>query len=181
MIKTPPKKIRVVYLGNLLAMIRALSEESHLELTACFLEPADERQEILLLAKKKRFPIFSVSSPEEIQKALETLGAIDLGIVTNFGIILSKENLNLPRNGFVNLHLGLLPENPGRTPIQNALVKKMRVTGITLHRMTEAVDQGPIVDKRIIAIRAGMTRDEIFERLEHLAANLLLKNLPFLL
>ncbi len=69
----------------------------------------------------------------------------DLGIVANFGQILSPSVLRIPRCGFVNYHPSLLPQHAGSHPFEAILADGARVSGITWHQMKPKVDQGDIL------------------------------------
>lgn len=76
---------------------------------------------------------------------MESIGPIDLGIMANFGIILSQETLSAPKSGIVNFHPGLLPEQAGRTPVARLLKAGGGTSGLTIHRVTAQVDAGPVL------------------------------------
>ncbi len=69
----------------------------------------------------------------------------DLGIVANFGQILSPSVLRIPRCGFINYHPSLLPRHAGPHPFEAILADRVRVSGITWHQMTPEVDGGDIL------------------------------------
>ena len=106
---------------------------------------------------------------------------MDLGVIANFGIILSAQNLVSTRRGFVNAHLGLLPDNPGRHPIRDAVEQEKRITGVTLHRAEIRVDSGPVIDQRVISMGVRRNADEIFDRLVSWIPVLLMNNLRSIL
>ena len=69
----------------------------------------------------------------------------DLGIVANFGQILSPSVLCIPRCGFINYHPSLLPRYAGPHPFEAILADRVQVSGITWHQMTPEVDGGDIL------------------------------------
>jgi methionyl-tRNA formyltransferase len=127
------------------------------------------------------FPILTVKNAKDVGRLLQGMGSFDLALVSNFGIILPEEILNIPTRGFLNLHLGLLPDYPGREPIRDVLKTKEIITGVTLHRMTKKVDAGPILAKRIMSLGVRRQPDDVFERLAYASATLIEENLPFIL
>lgn len=171
----PPK--RVVYLGDLEEVVRTLRSLPGIELAGWIYERGDP---VPVPAWKNHPDIIPVLNAVQVQDALEELAPLDLGIVSNFGIILSKDNLSVPRLGFVNAHLGLLPENPGREPVAAVLKRGEKITGVTLHRMTEKVDGGPIIDRMTVSTGGGVPVD-LYGRLASLAGEILAKNLPKIL
>ena len=91
--------------------------------------------------------VHAIENDRDLQKVFSKLEPVDLGVVSNFGIILSKTSIEKAAMGFVNTHFGLLPENPGRNPIQKVLTEQKQLTGATLHQVTPQVDSGPILGK----------------------------------
>jgi len=69
----------------------------------------------------------------------------DVGAVVAYGTIFREQELGIPRLGWLNLHYSLLPELPGPAPVQHALLQGRNVTGVTVFRIDEGIDTGPIV------------------------------------
>lgn len=69
----------------------------------------------------------------------------DLGVVAAYGKILTKNELNTPKHGFINVHPSLLPKYRGPSPIQEAILNGDKISGITIIKMDEEVDHGPII------------------------------------
>lgn len=123
----------------------------------------------------------TVKNSAEVERRLEILGDIDLGVIANFGLILSQKCISHARKGFVNLHFGLLPDYPGRHPIRQALERGEVVTGLTLHEVTPKPDRGAIIAVRQMSIGARRDPGEVFTRLAAAAPLLLAENLPLIL
>jgi methionyl-tRNA formyltransferase len=117
-----------------------------------------------------------VNAPEELD-ALEAL-APDLLVVAAYGQILRARLLALPRLGCVNLHASLLPRWRGAAPVAHALLAGDERTGVTLMRMDEGLDTGPMLARLETAIVESDDRGTLTRRLADLAAELLLANLP---
>ncbi|MFH1390672.1 MAG: methionyl-tRNA formyltransferase [Candidatus Margulisiibacteriota bacterium] len=106
------------------------------------------------LALKNGLPL---EQPEKIRhdqvfkSILESLRP-DLGVVVAYGQILPGEILDLPKNGFINLHASLLPKYRGAAPVQWALIKGEKESGTTIFRLTEQLDAGPILSQRAVPI-----------------------------
>lgn len=99
-------------------------------------------------------------------------------VVAAFGQILPPAVLELPPYGCVNLHASLLPRWRGPAPIAAAILAGDEVTGITVMRMDEGVDTGPILAQREEPIRPDDTTGSLTERLARLAAELIVETLP---
>jgi methionyl-tRNA formyltransferase len=106
----------------------------------------------------------------------------DLAIVCAYGQILPRRVLDLPALGCWNLHFSLLPRWRGASPVQAAILAGDAETGVSLQRMVEALDAGPVAAKSApVAIGADETAAELGGRLAELAAQVLRDSLPHLL
>ncbi len=114
-------------------------------------------------------------SPE----ALETLRALDLDalIVVAYGLLLPRPALDAPRLGCINIHASLLPRWRGAAPIERALLAGDAKTGITIMRMEETLDTGPVLAARELQIGARDTAQTLNDRLSHLGAELIVDTL----
>ena len=104
-----------------------------------------------------------IKSSDEVEK-LRAAGA-DIFVVAAFGQILSKEILDIPKYGCINVHASLLPEYRGAAPIQWAIADGKKVTGVTIQRMNEGVDTGDIITNVTVDIRDDETGGSLFDRL----------------
>ncbi len=104
--------------------------------------------------------------------------APDIGIVVAFGQILPSSVLEIPPYGILNVHASLLPRWRGAAPIQGALRAGDQVTGVTVMKLDEGVDTGPILAKRETVIGTEETAGELERRLARLGADLLMEVLP---
>jgi len=102
----------------------------------------------------------------------------DLIITAGFGQVLGSALLEMPRHGCINVHTSLLPRYRGATPVAAALLAGETETGITIFRMDEKVDHGPILASRKMAIEPDDTTDVVTGRLAEVAADLLVRTLP---
>ncbi len=170
--------MNVVYLGNLIPIAQGIRRIPGVQLVGCILEEGDDdAEELLAWSDSLGVPSYGVRSNPEIRSAFKRIGPVDLGVITNFGIILSPPVLAIPKDGFVNAHFGILPENPGRHPITKVLEERASLTGVTLHRVTEKPDAGPILDKRMIAVGLNPDRVDLFDRLTKLSHDLIVQHL----
>jgi len=99
-------------------------------------------------------------------------------VVAAFGQILDAEVLELPPYGCINLHASLLPRWRGAAPVAAAILAGDTVTGVTVMKMDEGVDTGPLLTWREEPIGPADTRDSLRGRLAHLAAALIVETLP---
>jgi methionyl-tRNA formyltransferase len=101
----------------------------------------------------------------------------DAIVVVAYGHIIPKWMIDLPRHGCINLHASLLPKYRGAAPIQWALIRGERVTGVTTMKIDPGLDTGDILLKREIEIRDEDTTETLFERLSVLGAELMVETL----
>ncbi len=97
----------------------------------------------------------------------------DVGVVASFGKIIPKRVLEVPNLGCFNVHPSLLPKYRGASPIRRTLENGERKTGVTVFKMTEKLDSGPIALQREIEIGDFETYGELRKRLIDLGKILL--------
>jgi methionyl-tRNA formyltransferase len=120
-----------------------------------------------------------IKSPEGVA-ALKEL-APDLIVTAAFGQILSKEILDIPPLGCINVHASLLPKYRGAAPIQWALIKGEKRTGVTIMYMDVGLDTGDIISMREVPIGDDTTGGELYGTLAEVGASLLADTLPAVL
>lgn len=113
----------------------------------------------------------SMRDPAEIEafRALD----LDAAVVVAFGQILPREVLEAPRLGAFNLHGSLLPRWRGAAPIQRAIMAGDSVTGVQVMRMSEGLDEGPVLLSESLQIGPLDTAASVSERLSALGARML--------
>jgi len=99
----------------------------------------------------------------------------DLGVVAAYGHILKPEILAIPRLGMINVHASLLPRWRGAAPIQAAILRGDRETGVSIMQMEAGLDSGPVFLRRELPIGAEDTADSLTLRLAELGAEALLE------
>jgi methionyl-tRNA formyltransferase len=101
----------------------------------------------------------------------------DLLVVVAYGQIIPASVLSIPRLGALNVHASLLPRHRGAAPVAHAILSGDIQTGVTIMRMDEKLDHGPILAMRATAIEAGEDAAALTSRLAGLGAALLLETL----
>jgi methionyl-tRNA formyltransferase len=101
----------------------------------------------------------------------------DLLIVVAYGQIIPASVLSIPRLGALNVHASLLPRHRGAAPVAHAILSGDIQTGVTIMRMDEKLDHGPILAMRATAIEAGEDAAALTSRLAGLGAALLVETL----
>jgi methionyl-tRNA formyltransferase len=122
--------------------------------------------------------------PERIREpeAVERIRALqpDLLVVVAYGQIIPRSVLTIPRLGAINVHASLLPRHRGAAPVAHAILAGDSTTGVTIMRMDEQLDHGPILAMRSVGIGAQEDAVALTSRLDVLGAELLLETLEHL-
>lgn len=116
-----------------------------------------------------------IRNPESVERLREENP--DIIVVTAFGQILSKEILDLPRYGCINIHGSLLPQYRGAAPVQWAVIDGQREAGNTIMQMNEGLDTGDILLQESILLAPDETGGSLYERLSQMSGPLLLRTL----
>ena len=119
-----------------------------------------------------RFPESLKSNDDEYQY-MRSLNA-DLAVVVAYGQIIPKKFLNLTKKGFINIHGSILPKWRGAAPIQRSLMNLDSETGISIMKLVEELDSGPVSNTYKIKLNQNDNAGEISEKLSFLAAGKIL-------
>jgi methionyl-tRNA formyltransferase len=98
----------------------------------------------------------------------------DLAVVAAYGLILPKAILEAPKAGCINVHASLLPRWRGAAPIQRAILAGDEISGVTLMRMDEGLDTGPMLARQTLDIR-GKNAGQVTEDMASLGARMLVE------
>jgi len=130
-------------------------------------------KEAALRAGLEVFQPRSVNEPEAVDRLRRA--APELGVVVAYGEILRQAALSVAPRGFLNVHASLLPKYRGAAPINWAVIRGEKQTGVTVQRMVPQLDAGPILAQRPIPIAEHDTAGDVHDRLCGLGADLLLE------
>ncbi len=133
---------------------------------------------VKVAAEKAGIPVIQPRSArtDEFRDALIATGA-RIGVVVAYGKILPRVVLEAFPDGCVNIHASLLPKYRGAAPIQWALIRGESRTGITIMKLDEGMDTGPMLLARDIDIAETDTVDSLFSKLAPIGAELLIEAL----
>ncbi len=130
------------------------------------------------LALERGLPVLQ---PEKVsgEESVAELRALepDVIVIAAFGQILRQRVLDIPERGSLNVHASLLPKYRGAAPIAAAIIAGERETGVTIMEVVRALDAGPMVSRRAMAIDPQDTTGTLTARLADLGAALLLETL----
>jgi methionyl-tRNA formyltransferase len=180
--------MRLAFLGTpdfALAALRRLVAAGH-EIACVYSQPpapsgrgqALRPSAVHALAERLGLPVrtpVSMKDPAET----EAFAALDLdaALVVAFGQILVRDVLDAPRLGVFNLHGSLLPRWRGAAPIQRAIMAGDRVTGVQVMRVTEGLDEGPVLSTATVRIDALDTAGSLMDRMAEAGADLSVRTL----
>lgn len=117
-----------------------------------------------------------IAQPTSRSELLEVMldGApFDVGVVVAYGRILRPEILDLPDRGLLNVHFSLLPRWRGAAPVTRALMAGDTMTGVTIIRLDEGLDTGPVLTAQAVDIRPDENAGDLTKRLAAVGARLL--------
>ncbi len=182
--------LRLVLMGTgefAIPPFRAILESDHVT-TAVFTQPdrtgSGHHRHVNVvkeLAIQHQIPVFQPDRINETE-SLDQLRQLqaDVFVVASFGQILKQSLLDIPRLGAFNIHGSLLPRHRGAAPVQYAIWKGDRTTGVTIFQIERSLDSGPVAGKVSTEIGDDETSGELMMRLASLSAPLCLKVLQLL-
>lgn len=179
--------MRIVFMGTpdfAVGSLQALCESGKHEILAVVTQPdrPKGRGNKLLQTPVKEYALaqgLTVYQPQKV-KTLEFVELLhglqpELIVVAAFGQFLSKEILELPKYGCINVHASLLPKYRGAAPIQYAIIKGEKESGVTIMQMDIGMDTGAMLDKVVVPIAENTTMGELHDVLREQGAALLLQ------
>ena len=122
----------------------------------------------------------SLRNNNEEYNYLKELDA-DIAIVVAYGKIIPKEYLSLVKKGFINIHASLLPKWRGAAPIQRSIMNLEKETGVSIMKIREKLDPGPVCNSYKIEIMSNDNAETMAEKLSALAAEKILDNIDEIL
>jgi len=164
--------------------LQALCESGKHEILAVVTQPdrPKGRGNKLLQTPVKEYALaqgLTVYQPQKVKtpEFVELLHELqpELIVVAAFGQFLSKEILELPKYGCINVHASLLPKYRGAAPIQYAIIKGEKESGVTIMQMDIGMDTGAMLDKVVVPIAENTTMGELHDALREQGAALLLE------
>lgn len=179
--------MRIVFMGTpdfAVGSLQALCESGKHEILAVVTQPdrPKGRGNKLLQTPVKEYALeqgLTVYQPQKVKtpEFVELLHELqpELIVVAAFGQFLSKEILELPKYGCINVHASLLPKYRGAAPIQYAIIKGEKESGVTIMQMDIGMDTGAMLDKVVVPIKENTTMGELHDALREQGAALLIE------
>ena len=130
-----------------------------------------------LWAESQLLPVYFPSKLDK--QSLEEFESLkpDVAILFAYGKIIPLKWLNVPIFGFINIHASLLPRWRGAAPVQRAIENNDKKSGITIMKMNEGLDEGPIIASQEIAINSETNGQTLIDQISHDSCSLLYNNL----
>lgn len=179
--------MRIVFMGTPVfaaASLEALAASGRHEIAGVVTQPdrPKGRGKKLLATPVKEYALaqgYKVYQPEKVRTPdfITVLRALqpELIVVAAFGQLLPQEILTLPKYGCINVHASLLPKYRGAAPIQYAIIKGEKESGVTIMQMDIGMDTGAMLGKTTVPITENMTMGELHDELMTQGAQLLLQ------
>ena len=179
--------MRIVFMGTpdfAVGSLQALCESGKHEIVGVVTQPdrPKGRGNKMLMTPVKEYALeqgLTVYQPQKVKtpEFVQTLRELqpELIVVAAFGQFLSREILELPPHGCINVHASLLPKYRGAAPIQYAIIKGEKKSGVTIMQMDIGMDTGAMLEKVVVPITENTTMGELHDALREQGAALLLK------
>jgi len=132
---------------------------------------------VKVVAEKYEIPVLQ---PEKIRNSESEIRNLkpDLIIVAAYGKILPEEILEIPKYGCLNVHPSLLPRWRGPSPVQFAILNGDTDSGVTIMKIAEKVDAGPVLIQRKLKLEGNETYDVLNDKLGKMGGDLLIEIIP---
>lgn len=132
-------------------------------------------------AQKLGIDVYKTNSVDAAAIAKISQTGCDTAVVVAYGALLKQPALDALENGWFNVHYSLLPRWRGAAPVQHAILAGDKSTGVTLFKIDQGLDSGPVVASVPTQIQPGETSERLLSRLTELGCTLLGQELPGIL
>jgi len=184
--------MKIVFMGTpdfAVASLDVLNKSKH-EVVAVISQPDRKKgrgmqlcpSQVKEYALNNKLDVYTTENIKQDKDLIDIIKSLkpDVICVVAFGQILSKEILEIPQKGCINVHGSLLPKYRGAAPIQWAVINGDKTTGVTTMYMNEGLDTGDMILKKEVIIAPNETTGELFERLATVGAELLVDTLELI-
>lgn len=162
--------MKVIFFGSgnyVIPIIDALKKEFNLFV---FTTEKEKQNTLIKYLEKNNINYKSITSLSEKEVLKQKA---NLGVLANFRLIIPKNILNLFPLGILNIHPSLLPKYRGATPGQEAILNNDKTTGVSIIKLDEKLDNGPILIQKEVEIKESDTAGSLYQRLFEISADLL--------
>ena len=181
---------KIIFMGTPLIATEYLRVliNNNINIKAIFTQPPRKKHRgmklnkspVHILADKNKIEVFHPEffSTEVINKIINIQP--DLIIVMAYGKLIPKEVLDLPNYGCINVHVSILPRWRGAAPIEHTLMNGDKETGISIIKLIEKLDAGPIIAQEQMTIPENINKFQLSNKLTALGTKLLIDTIPSL-
>lgn len=170
----------IIFFGSGPVALKSLSLlMGHFQIEAIITKPATE-QEMKKVAGS--ITTYVASNRSDLDNLIDSqLFKSNLGILIDFGIIISQKIIDYFPLGIINSHFSLLPQWRGPDPITFAILSGQKQTGVSLMLLVERMDQGPILSQAIYDIADNLTSTQLTDDLINLSDAMIKSTIPLYL
>lgn len=161
--------------------LELLAQDFTIEAVVTKPRPAHHKGDVpvIRIAEKLGLPIFTVTNKRTLDELIEAQNFnSSVGILIDFGIIVSQKAIDYFKLGIVNSHFSLLPEWRGADPITFSILSGQKITGVSLMLLVPAMDEGPILGYGVYELPPEITTPELTHELISLSHELLKQIVP---
>ncbi len=180
--------LKIIFMGTpdfALPALNALLESDH-RIVAVYSQPprpagrgmALKKSPVQLLAEKNDLRVFTPENFKDAEDIAEfkNLNA-DIAVVAAYGLLLPEAILNTPKHGCINIHASLLPRWRGAAPIQYAILKGDKKSGISIMQVEKGLDTGPVLAIEEFSLNPDETAASLHDKLAELGGGLIVPTL----
>mgnify|MGYP006432157213 FL=1 len=176
--------LKVVFMGTPQFAVPALKKicESEMDIVTVYSQPPRKSNRGMNIEKSPVHKFaddnnLNIRTPSKLDDDWEYFKSLkfDLAIVVAYGQIISKNFLELPEHGFLNIHASILPKWRGAAPIQRSIMEQDTFTGISIMQIEEQLDAGPVLIRQEIELNENSTAGQVEQRLSEIGADKILE------
>lgn len=187
------KVARTLFIGNGtlgLATLEKMADDPQFNILGVVTSPDQksgrkgelESPPIAALAESLKQKVYKIKNINDV-KTIEAIKKLnpEIIVLADFGQILSKEIISIPKYGVLNIHPSLLPKYRGPSPVVSAILNGDKRTGVTIIKLNEVIDGGDILSQIEVKIKPRETAVALKNRLAELGSELLVETVPYYL
>jgi methionyl-tRNA formyltransferase len=123
-----------------------------------------EANELVIWAKSQNVEVYKSANEEDISATL-IRSSPEIVITIAFGQLVKVKELEIPKYGWINIHFSILPKWRGAAPVQHSILNGEKSTGVSIFKLDQGMDTGPVYLSREFPINENETTSEVFNRL----------------
>lgn len=132
---------------------------------------------VKIIAEQHNVPVVQPGDKPQLTSSIKQYPHVKHGVVSAYGMIIPSDVLLGFEYNLINIHASLLPRWRGPSPIESAILSGDVRTGVTLMRLVEAMDAGPVYTQSVLELNGTETQPWLYRQLAELGSETLLQNL----